>query len=392
MHKKLLSFLLAAPASADIIFATSYNDHALTTLDFSGGKLTKVGSPKLDCGSEPTWLTLDSANSVLYCLNEGWGGASSITSYKASANGSLTTLDVLPVLKSPVASTLFGANSSRLAVAFYDTSSFATFSVANPKDLALLSQNNYTLAAPGPKPDRQEAPHLHDAVLDPSKKFILVPDLGSDLLRVYKVDESAASGASAVGVVKAIAGSGPRHAAFATSGSMTYLYTVNELSNSITGYTVSYKADGSFPQFTQIFDVSTHGTGGSVPAGTKSAEIQVSPDNKFVIVSSRGEKSLKIPALDGSNSTIASDPLISFSIDGATGKLTLVQVGPAGGVNPRGFTLNKSGSLVVSALQDDNRVVVIERDVKTGMLGKILGHATVGMGDGNGPNYALFYE
>lgn len=115
--KMLLSMLLAAPASAEILFATSYNDHALTTLDLSGSSLSVV-SKSYGCGSEPTWLTLDSANSVLYCLNEGWGGNASITSYKTGAGGALTELDFLPVLKSPVASTLFGPNNSQLAVAF----------------------------------------------------------------------------------------------------------------------------------------------------------------------------------------------------------------------------------------------------------------------------------
>lgn len=82
---------------------------------------------------------------------------------------------------------------------------------------------------------------------------------------------------------------------------------------------------------------------------------------------------------------------MTFAVE-KTGRLTLVQVASAGGVNPRGFTLNKAGTMVVSALQDDNRVVVIERDVKTGMLGKFVAHATVGVGAGNGPNYALFNE
>lgn len=231
---------------------------------------------------------------------------------------------------------------------------------------------------------------MHDAVLDPTKKFIVVPDLGSDLLRVYAVDSTAAS-ATSVGTVKTPAGAGPRHAAFAMVGSATYLYSLNELTNSITGYTVTYKGDG-LPEFMQIFDIPTHGPGTSVPAGTKSAEIEVSPDNKFVIVSSRGENSLTIPAFDGSNSTVKADPLITFSIDAASGKLALVQVASAGGRNPRGFSLNKAGTMVVSALQDDNRVVVIERDVKTGMLGKIVASAMVGMGENNGPNYALFYE
>lgn len=115
--RTLLSALLAAPASATILYATSYNDHGLTTLNLNASSLSVV-SKTYDCGSEPTWLTLDHANNVLYCLNEGWGGNASITSYHTAANGSLTELDFLPVLKSPVASTLFGKDNSGLAVAF----------------------------------------------------------------------------------------------------------------------------------------------------------------------------------------------------------------------------------------------------------------------------------
>lgn len=117
------------------------------------------------------------------------------------------------------------------------------------------------------------------------------------------------------------------------------------------------------------------------------------PDQKFLIVSSRGEGLLSIPNFDPANpAKIKSDPLVSYAINGETGALTHVQTAPAGGMNPRGFSLNKMGTLVVSALQDDNRVVVIERDVKTGMLGKIVAFATVGVGANNGPNYALFSE
>ncbi len=115
----LLSLLLAAtPSSAVFLYATSYNDHTVTTLDLDveGGRLTTI-SKTTDCGSEPTWLTLSKANSVLYCLNEGWSGNSSITSFRTTANGTLATLDVFPVLKSPVSSTLYGPDNSGLAVA-----------------------------------------------------------------------------------------------------------------------------------------------------------------------------------------------------------------------------------------------------------------------------------
>ncbi|KAK4660115.1 hypothetical protein QC762_116340 [Podospora pseudocomata] len=387
MSKKLIAFLLALPASAEIIYATSYNDHTVTSLKLDGSSLTRV-SQNLDCGSEPTWLTLDKSKSVLYCLNEGWGGSSSITSYRTSASGTLETLDVLSVLKSPVASTLF-ANNSKLAVAHYDTSAFTTFSVADPTNLSLLGQQTYQLTAPGTVPERQDAPHLHDAILDPSKKFILVPDLGADLIRVFQVDDGAAA-ATAVTSIPTIAGSGPRHVAFAKAGRKTFLYSFNELSNTISGYSVTYKRDAA-PEFTRLFDVPSGGPGTTVPAGTKAAEIEVSPDQRFVIVSSRGENSLDIPAFDGEG-TIKSDPLQVFAVNQQTGALTHVQTAPAGGRNPRGFSLNKAGTKLVSALQDDNRVVVYERDVRTGKLGKVLAHATVGSGPNNGPNYALFDE
>lgn len=39
--------------------------------------------------------------------------------------------------------------------------------------------------------------------------------------------------------------------------------------------------------------------------------------------------------------------------------------------------MNKDGSRVAVANQQDNRVVIIERDPKSGMLGKFMAHATL---------------
>lgn len=112
----LVALFLSVPVSAVKLWATTYNDGMVTTLDFSNGDLTVVDKNK-DCGTEPTWLTLDKANSLLYCLNEGWGGSASLTSYQVNSDDSISTLDVLPVLKSPVAASLYGPNNSGLAVA-----------------------------------------------------------------------------------------------------------------------------------------------------------------------------------------------------------------------------------------------------------------------------------
>lgn len=157
---------------------------------------------------------------------------------------------------------------------FSDTSSFGTFSVADTKTIGLLEKDTYTLAGPGPIPDRQDVPHLHDAVLDPTKTFIVVPDLGSDLLRIFKITAGTTS-VTALTPVKAVPASGPRHAGFAVLGQNTFLYTVNELSNTITGYSVSYTGDSGIT-LTRLFDFNSHGPGATVPDGTKAAEIVVS--------------------------------------------------------------------------------------------------------------------
>jgi 6-phosphogluconolactonase (cycloisomerase 2 family) len=110
------------------------------------------------------------------------------------------------------------------------------------------------------------------------------------------------------------------------------------------------------------------------------------PDNKFITVSSRNEKSLEFTLADGT--TVASDPLVTFKIDPASGALEFVQEAPAGGVNPRHFSFNKDGTLVASALQSDSRIVVFERDVATGKIGKAIAEGNV---EGF-PNFVIFKE
>jgi 6-phosphogluconolactonase (cycloisomerase 2 family) len=87
---------------------------------------------------------------------------------------------------------------------------------------------------------------------------------------------------------------------------------------------------------------------------------------------------LSIPSFDPSNSTqIPSDSIIVHAIDHATGKLSFVQRFAAGGRVPRHFSYNKAGNLVAVGLQGDSRVVIIERDVTTGLLKRYIASTTV---------------
>lgn len=70
---------------------------------------------------------------------------------------------------------------------------------------------------PGTVPNRQNAPHPHEALLDPTQQYVLSLDLGADvgadLVRVYAIDQTM-NLLIAKTLLKTKAGSRPRYAAF----------------------------------------------------------------------------------------------------------------------------------------------------------------------------------
>lgn len=111
---------------------------------------------------------------------------------------------------------------------------------------------NYELPHPGPVPNRQDSPHPHQAILDPTQQYVLIPDLGADLVRIYSVDEQSGALVSRK-PLQAKEASGPRHGAFTwepISGSHIF-YLLGEISATVTAYRVSYSAD---PEIGMLFE------------------------------------------------------------------------------------------------------------------------------------------
>ena len=135
----------------------------------------------------------------------------------------------------------------------------------------MIQQEIYELEQPGADPERQEAAHPHQVIKDPTEKYVLAPDLGADIVRVYSI----ASDSTLVPVepLAVPAGSGPRHAAFAVIEDATYLYVLNELANTILAYAVTYTDSGM--SFDEIHHSSIYGEYGQVPEGVTSAEVLV---------------------------------------------------------------------------------------------------------------------
>ncbi|KAI1775086.1 putative isomerase YbhE [Hypoxylon cercidicola] len=372
----LLSLGLAGSASATLLYVSSYagtvTTLSLTLPDDDSAATTAATletiSNSTDCGPNPSWLSLDYSKNFLFCLDEGFTGPyGGVTSFYTNDDGTLATLNKLDVIQGPVSIAQFGVGGHGLAIAHYSGSSVSVVGFTPEGTLTLVLNETYALEGPGPNPERQEAPHPHEAILDPTASYVLVPDLGADIVRIYQADASTLA-LTPVAPLTVRPGSGPRHGAFTVTPDKTYFYLISELGNVITGYEVIYKDDKTLG-FNELFVIPTHGEETVLPEGTGAAEIVVSPDGKYLIASSRWENSFNITNFDPSNSTeIPSDPIISFSIDRATGDLTKVQEFPAGGSGPRHFSINADGSLLAVSLQADGRVVIIDRDVETGLL------------------------
>ncbi len=92
------------------------------------------------------------------------------------------------------------------------------------------------------------------------------------------------------------------------------------------------------------------------------ADLHISPDNKFLYISSRdNQKQL--------------DQIIAYKINAIDGSLNLVKKFPSEHF-PRSFTLNKSGDFIYVAGQKDNKLGVYKADKMTGHLTKVIQYPT----------------
>lgn len=191
--------------------------------------------------------------------------------------------------------------------------------------------------------NRQDKPHVHAVVLSPDERFLLVPDLGTDQVNVYRfnpADRQPLTPANP-GFASVNPGGGPRHLAFHPNAKFAYL--VLEMEGAVVAF--DYK-DGKLTEKQRI-SMLAPGFDGKVGA----ADIHISPDGKFLYASNRGE---------------ANDIAI-YSI-GKDGKLAVVGRESSGINNPRNFAIDPTGTFLLVANQNGNDITIFRRNRKTGML------------------------
>lgn len=198
----------------------------------------------------------------------------------------------------------------------------------------------------GPVASRQKTPHVHSVNFSPDGKQLLVPDLGTDKVMIYDFEPSRKMRPlqpAAQPFATAEPGGGPRHLVFHPNG--RYVYLVLEISGKTAVF--SY-ANGHLTPLQTI---------AGAPADYKgtnfgSADIHVSPDGKFLYMSTRG---------DLNNLTI-------YRISEKDGTLSLAGHQSTLGAGPRNFLITPDGQYLLAANQKSNTIVIFKRDINTGLL------------------------
>jgi 6-phosphogluconolactonase len=190
----------------------------------------------------------------------------------------------------------------------------------------------------GPVTERQEGPHMHSTVFDRSGTFCYSADLGTDRVSTYTVDQELP------GILKhdeltltVPAGSGPRHLLFGPAAGTLYL--VEELSNEVTllrqdPATGALRLIESYETLPEDF----YGF-------SKTAEIRISADGKYLYCSNRGHESIT-----------------RYAIDAEDGRLNRLGCSPCGGSTPRNFIIDPSDTFLFCANSASNAITVFYLD------------------------------
>ncbi|MBZ9771745.1 lactonase family protein [Mesorhizobium sp. CO1-1-8] len=312
---------------------------------------TTLGTRKLAETNDvdnPTFLSVTPdgshvyANSEVFTWREGTVSAYSFD----RASGTLIYLNKQPSLGSITAHNTITRDGTKLLVANYGMGEGgpdrAVAVYGFEKDGALSAPlASISHKGSGPNAARQERSHAHSVTETIAGSTAIVADLGIDRLVSYRIERDGNLAKLAESGLPS--GAGPRHLALHPNG--RFVFVMNELDSTI----VSMALDEASGKLTLI-DAKP-----AVPSEARDsnhcADVQISPDGRFVYGSNRGH-----------------DSVVIMAIDQQAGSLSLVGYVPCGGATPRNLALTPSGGHLFSANQNADRISIFARDADSGML------------------------
>ena len=297
--------------------------------------------------TNPSFLAVDTDRSRLLCVNEtaefeGKPGGS-VSAFALNAEtGDLRLLNSCSTHGADPCYLTIDSAGRFVLVANYTGGSLAVLPVHNDGSLGEATdvvQHKGSSIKP-----RQEGPHAHSVVFDPSGRYAYAADLGLDRVMIYRFDDKQGKLIPAAPDWAPLKpGAGPRHLAFSPDGSGVYV--VNELDSTLTAFSVD-RSTGGLEHRQTLSTLPPAFAGENFPA-----DIHIARSGRFVYASNRGHDSIAV-----------------FAVDAKKGEISLVQHEPTGGKWPRNFTIDPSGEYLLVANQRSDRITVFDINPESGTL------------------------
>ena len=266
----------------------------LAEQDVESGQLTSHGLVAET--DSPGFLAWHPDGEKLYAVN---GHAAAVQAFTVQPDGGLTELGNKPSGGGESCHLAVDPSGRFVAVANYSGGNLSVFRLAADGSLAERTALVAHEGPFGPNPRRQEKSHVHQTRFDASGKWLLVNDLGTDRVYVYRIDpNTGALSTGATASAATAAGAGPRHLVSLSHG---YVYVADELDSTISTFTFD-DADG-----TLTLVGATPSTKVPVEGENYPSEIAVGPDARFVYVANRGGNLIGTHRIDGAQVEAVAD-------------------------------------------------------------------------------------
>lgn len=324
---------------------TGKGSKGIYVYDFNASTGNTKWISNTDSATNPSFITISGSGKYVYSVNkangtnEGW-----VSSYSFNQlNGKLHFLNARSSGGVDPCHLAINTLGNWLTVANYSSGSTSIFPINKNGLLQPYAQLIQTDGSSINK-DRQEKSHIHETIFSPDNAYLFTPDLGTDKVMIYGFNPASKKPLRPASppYVSIAPGSGPRHITFHPN--KKFAYVINELGGSV----IAYKYDKG--KFTELQTIITH------PADYKgdigAAEINISPDGKFLYASNRGDE----------------NSITIFSINPGNGKLNLLGYEPTVGKNPRYCMIDPTGNYLLVANQDTDNIVIFKRNKQTGYL------------------------
>jgi 6-phosphogluconolactonase len=292
----------------------------------------------------PSYLAISKDQKYVYAVNETGNGKGSASAFAFNkANGELGFLNSQLTDGDHPCYVSVDKNNKWVIVGNYSGGNLSVFPVEENGSLKPHAQLIQDIGS-GVNKSRQEKAHVHSAVFSPDERFVFTPDLGLDRIMIYTFNPSSEEPLKPAdpAFAESEKGHGPRHFTFHPNGK--YAYLIEELSGTVTAFKYDNGKLNSFQ------NIPTHPKDYKGEIG--SADIHISPDGKFLYASNRGDE----------------NTITIFSIDAATGELTLKGYQSTMGKTPRNFAIDPTGNYLLAANQDTDNIVIFKIDKQTGLL------------------------